>query len=44
MLTLYGTISNKKDKRDKNGNAYLILKLEDKSSLFVFADKINPND
>ena len=36
-----GIIKQKLEKTDKNGNEYLILKLENEETIFVFASKIN---
>jgi hypothetical protein len=35
-----GIIKEKLEKTDKNGNEYLILKLENEETIFVFASKV----
>lgn len=38
--TIKGIIKEKLEKTDKNGNEYLILKLENEETIFVFASKV----
>jgi hypothetical protein len=35
------SISQKKERKDKNNNDYLILELDNKETLFVFPPKVN---
>ena len=37
---IIGNISQKLSKSDKNGNEYLILKLENEEAIFVFSSKV----
>lgn len=39
-----GTIRHKKTKQDANGNDYLILELEDKTSIFVFSSQVSSSN
>ena len=38
--TIKETISQKLEKKDRNGNNYLILKLDNDETVFVFAGKV----